>query len=422
MASPSPAHWVRETQQTNISEDDQGQLRINQYIIMKCLGRGSYGTVSLAKDTNTNQKYAIKEFSKQRLRKLEQAQSPFGVGWARGRGQGRGRPKRGWGSRRGGAGMGRPTSSENGASLSSTATATEGGSLNQIKREVAIFKKLRHPNIIRLYEVINDPDHDGLYMVYEVCEKGPLIEVRLHQIVEPCPETEARGFFRQALLGIEYLHHTGIIHRDIKPDNLLLDHTGQLKIVDFGISEMFEKTSDMIKRSAGSPAFMAPELCHPNHGEVSGTLADIWSFGVTLYCLVVGKIPFKGDSAPAIYEAIRNELLVIPDIGLSDSLCDLLTKMLDKNPATRATIPAIRVHPWVTNDGVWSLPSVEVNCEHIVTEVTEQEIALAITTLSGVATVVKAVQRFKALRSRRTDQGSEAFTTSTSTSSSNQVP
>ncbi|KAJ1962285.1 hypothetical protein IWQ62_003580 [Dispira parvispora] len=388
---------------------------------MKYLGRGSYGTVSLAQDANTNQKYAIKEFSKQRLRKLEQAQSPFGGGWARGRGQGRGRPMRGWGSRRGGAGMARANSGDDRSSQSSTATATEGGSLNQIKREVAIFKKLRHPNIIRLYEVINDPNHDGLYMVYELCEKGALIDIRLHQAVEPCPEAEARGFFRQALLGIEYLHYTGIIHRDIKPDNLLLDHTGQLKIVDFGISEMFEKTSDMIKKSAGSPAFMAPELCHPNHGEVSGTLADIWSLGVTLYCLVVGQLPFQGDSAPAIYEAILNDRLVIPDIGLSDSLRDLLTKMLDKDPSTRATISAIRVHPWVTNDGEWPLPSVDVNCEHIVTEVTEQEISSAITTLSGVATVVKAVQRFKALRSRRTDQGSEASTTSTSTSSTNEV-
>lgn len=107
---------------------------------------------------------------------------------------------------------------------------------------------------------------------------------------------------------VNAVHSQGIVHRDIKPDNLLLSKDDVLKIVDFGVSEMFEKTSVMMTaKSAGSPAFLPPELCYAGHGNVSGTAADIWSMGVTLYCLLFGRLPFSHSGVMDLYEAIKHD-------------------------------------------------------------------------------------------------------------------
>src|SRR6195952_115540 len=103
------------------------------------------------------------------------------------------------------------------------------------------------------------------------------------------------------------VHAQGVVHRDIKPDNLLLTEDNVLKVVDFGVSEMFEKASDMMTaKSAGSPAFLPPELCVTKHGDISGKAADIWSMGVSLYCLRFGKIPFECPGVLELYEAIKS--------------------------------------------------------------------------------------------------------------------
>ncbi|RKP36368.1 kinase-like domain-containing protein, partial [Dimargaris cristalligena] len=358
--------------------------RINQYLVTRLLGQGSYGAVHLAIDTRDNTEYALKEFSKLRLKKLAHSQAP--PGWGRGGGAGGPGPAPGRGPSR------TPSALPNGPGQ----TPFDGPSdpLAPIKREIAIFKKLHHPNIIRLYEVLNDPAQDSLYMVYEMCSRGAVIDIGLHRPAEPYPETQCRHYFREALLGVEYLHHSGIVHRDIKPDNLLLNAEGVLKIVDFGVSEMFAKESDWVKKSVGSPAFMAPELCRADHGQVSGTKTDIWSLGATLYCLATGKLPFSGASVPDMYEAIISKTVEYPE-NLSADLVDLLTHLLDKNPDTRLTIPEIRNHRWITELDQAPLESIEENCRDSVTGATEQEINNAINTISGLATIMKAIHLFK---------------------------
>lgn len=116
-----------------------------------------------------------------------------------------------------------------------------------------------------------------------------------------------------------------------------------LKIVDFGVSEMFEKESEMrTAKSAGSPAFLPPELCVTRHGDVSGKAADIWSMGVSLYCLRFGKIPFERTGVLELYEAIKaDELNVEPESN--PDLCDLLRRLLEKDPKTRITMEQMRV-------------------------------------------------------------------------------
>ena len=138
------------------------------------------------------------------------------------------------------------------------------------------------------------------------------------------------------------VHAQGIIHRDIKPDNCLITDDDVLKIVDFGVSEMFEKESEMqTAKSAGSPAFMPPELCVAKHGQVSGRAADIWSMGVTLYCLRFGRIPFEKTGVLELYDSIRNDGVEIGDCD--GDLKDLLTKLLEKDPQKRIKMEEIRV-------------------------------------------------------------------------------
>ena len=108
-----------------------------------------------------------------------------------------------------------------------------------------------------------------------------MIDVKLHENVKPLDDDTARAYFIQILLGVEYLHSNDIVHRHIKPDNILLsDHGKTCKIVDFGVSEMFVKPGDdTMEKSAGSPAFMSPELCTAGHSAYHGRKDDIWSLG-----------------------------------------------------------------------------------------------------------------------------------------------
>ena len=118
-----------------------------------------------------------------------------------------------------------------------------------------------------------------------------------------------------------------------------------LKIVDFGVSEMFDKDGEMrTAKSAGSPAFMPPELCVAKHGHVSGRAADIWSMGCTLYCLIFGRIPFEKHGMIELYEAIRSDPLEF-DSPCSEELRDLLTRLLEKDPKKRIKMEELRVSP-----------------------------------------------------------------------------
>lgn len=116
-----------------------------------------------------------------------------------------------------------------------------------------------------------------------------------------------------------------------------------LKIVDFGVSEMFDKEGEMkTAKSAGSPAFMPPELCVAKHGEVSGRAADIWSMGCTLYCLLFGRIPFEKHGMLELYQAIRNDEPKYVET-CNPELVRLLKRLLEKDPSKRITMEEIRV-------------------------------------------------------------------------------
>lgn len=378
--SRTASQEYRETLDAKSQEMEDGSTVINQYKITDTIGRGSYGTVRKAVLTeDPSVQFAVKEFGKTRLRKTYRASNLRKPG----RGRGVGRP-------------GNRSDPTKGDKLDKQADEDANDPLNLIRHEIAILKKLHHPHVVKLIEVLDDPSKDNLYMVFDYCPDGPVIDIKLGHKTEPLPEDIARLYFVQMLMGIEYLHENEIVHRDIKPDNVLLsDSRRTCKIVDFGVSEMFLKPGDdTMQKSAGSPAFMSPELCTAGHQEYHGKADDIWSFGVTLYCMVVGHLPFEKDNFYEIYEAIKNDEPEYPD-HLSKDLADLLHKMLAKNPDQRITIAEVREHPWTlaVEDGI--LLSREENIEKVVGEPTEEELDCAICKITNIFTFARAISRFK---------------------------
>ncbi|KAF3770547.1 hypothetical protein M406DRAFT_87404 [Cryphonectria parasitica EP155] len=390
--TPSQHREVKETlnarsEYTNDDTDGSSHHIINQYTVQEEIGRGSYGAVHLALDQFGNE-YAVKEFSKTRLRKRAQsnilrrgprrpgARMPSGLGL------------------RYGPGMDQTVSNQ----LSDQKAEEAKDALFLIREEIAIMKKLNHPNLVSLIEVLDDPEEDSLYMVLEMCKKGVIMKVGLEESAKPYSEEECRCWFRDLILGIEYLHAQGVVHRDIKPDNLLLTEDDVLKIVDFGVSEMFEKPEEMrTAKSAGSPAFLPPELCVARHGDVSGTAADIWSMGVSLYCLRYGHIPFNESGVLEMYEAIKTNTPQLPE-DENPLFRDLIMRLMEKDPMKRITMPEIREHPWVTKEGADPLLSTEENCSEPVEPPNELEVSHAFTRrMSHLLCVMRAISNFKAL-------------------------
>ncbi|VAH95129.1 unnamed protein product [Triticum turgidum subsp. durum] len=212
--------------------------------------------------------------------------------------------------------------------------------MTDVIREVSLMKMLSHPNIVNLIEVIDDPNSDKFYMVLEYVE-GKIVWDK------GIGEATCRKYLRDIISGVMYLHSHNIIHSDIKPDNLLVTSTGNVKIGDFSVSQIFEDDDDMLRRSPGTPVFTAPECCQGSayHGRSS----DTWAVGVTLYCMITGRYPFLGETLQETYDKIVNDPADIPS-NVSPQLVDLLERLLCKDPGDRITLEAAAAHPWVAGD------------------------------------------------------------------------
>lgn len=339
-----------ETKRVSITDLDEC-VQLNQYKLKKEIGKGSYGVVKLAYNEDSEQYYAMKVVSKKKLMRQ--------CGFLR-----------------------RP--SPQGSNYPQDPYPKAVLPIEKVYREIAILKKLDHHNVVKLVEVLDDPDEDGLHMAFELMTKGPVMDVPKD---DPFTEEQARFYFRDVVLGIEYLHYHKIIHRDIKPSNLLLGEDGHVKIADFGVSNEFEGTDALLSSTAGTPAFMAPEMMIENEQSFNGRALDVWAMGVTLYCFVFGKCPFFDEYIVDLHKKIKTEPVEFPETPvICDHLKDLIEKMLDKNPETRITIPKIKLHPWVTEDGTNPLPLEEEHCMAV--EVTDEEVQNSIKLITSLSTVI----------------------------------
>ncbi|MGK3751461.1 MAG: 5'-AMP-activated protein kinase catalytic alpha subunit, partial [Bacillariaceae sp.] len=212
------------------------------------------------------------------------------------------------------------------------------GMEEKVQREINILHLCTHPHIIRLYEVIDTPT--DIFLVNEYVSGGELFDYIVSK--GRLSADEARNFFHQIISGVEYCHFQKIVHRDLKPENLLLDANDNIKIADFGLSNLM-RDGDFLRTSCGSPNYAAPEVISGHL--YAGPETDVWSCGVILYALLCGSLPFDDESIPNLFKKIKSGMYSLPT-HLSQLAKNLIPRMLEVDPMKRITIPEIRLHPW----------------------------------------------------------------------------
>ncbi|KAJ7492042.1 snf 1 [Mycena latifolia] len=209
----------------------------------------------------------------------------------------------------------------------------------RVRREFEYMRLLRHPHIIKLYEVISTPT--DIIFVLEYAE-GELFNYIVNN--GRLSEDAGRRFFQQIMAGIEYSHRLKIVHRDLKPENILLDEYLNVKIADFGLSNE-TVDGEFLATSCGSPNYAAPEVIKGL--KYSGPEIDVWSSGIILYVLLCGKLPFEDEVIGSLFEKIAHVRYDMPT-HLSPHAQNLIKSMLVADPTKRITVPQIMQHPFVT--------------------------------------------------------------------------
>jgi len=208
------------------------------------------------------------------------------------------------------------------------------------KSEKSILMKLEHPFLVKLYYSCQTPDK--LYLVMDYINGGELF---FHlQKERSFSEERVRFYAAEIASGLEYLHSSGVIYRDLKPENLLLSREGHIIMTDFGLSkEGFIYKEDRTFIFCGTPEYLAPEVLE---GKGYGKAVDWWSFGTLLYEMITGLPPFYSDDVQDMYTKIMSAELKFPTT-MSPEAVDMLTRFLDRNDATRLQEPSqIRSHPF----------------------------------------------------------------------------
>lgn len=226
-------------------------------------------------------------------------------------------------------------------------------------REAAIVTLLNHPYICAMRDVVRTNYH--WYMLFEYVNGGQMLDYIISH--GRLKEKQARKFGRQIASALDYCHRNSIVHRDLKIENILISKTGDIKIIDFGLSNLFSPKSHL-KTFCGSLYFAAPELLQAR--QYTGPEVDIWSFGIVLYVLVCGKVPFDDQSMPQLHAKIKKGVVDYPawlspgkhissiSIVLHQSLTwlaeckNLISRMLVTDPKQRAGLYEIMNHPWIT--------------------------------------------------------------------------
>jgi serine/threonine protein kinase len=218
-----------------------------------------------------------------------------------------------------------------------------------IMDEISIAQKIKrnpHDNIVKFYDIIDDID--TIYIIMEYCDSGDLSKI----IGKPLKEKTAQYYFRQIINGIKYLNTNHIIHRDIKPKNILLtDNKKTLKICDFGLAKELIGNTTKISTICGSPLYMAPEMFYDKTYDET---VDIWSIGIILYEMLFGINPFHKVKDRHELEQLMiksDDDIHIPK-NVSESCFSLLSGLLQKSVITRLSFDKIYDHEWIKSDDI----------------------------------------------------------------------
>uniref|UniRef100_A0A3P9HMA5 MAP/microtubule affinity-regulating kinase 3 n=1 Tax=Oryzias latipes TaxID=8090 RepID=A0A3P9HMA5_ORYLA len=280
--SSSGRHSMSRCRNSLATTTSDEQPHIGQYRLLKTIGKGNFAKVKLARHVLTGKEVAVKIIDKTQL---------------------------------------------------------NSSSLQKLFREVRIMKLLNHPNIVKLFEVIETDK--TLYLVMEYASGGEVFDYLVaHGRMK---EKEARAKFRQIVSAVQYCHQKCIVHRDLKAENLLLDAEMNIKIADFGFSNEFT-LGNKLDTFCGSPPYAAPELFQGK--KYDGPEVDVWSLGVILYTLVSGSLPFDGQNLKELRERVLRGKYRIP-FYMSTDCENLLKKFLILNPSKRGSLEQIMRDRWM---------------------------------------------------------------------------
>jgi serine/threonine protein kinase len=219
---------------------------------------------------------------------------------------------------------------------------SDESSLKKVRQEYNILKKARHQNIVRLYESFDTESH--IVYVMEVCGGGDLLTyVRRRRKLK---EDYAKFLFGQIIKGLQYVHSKGVLHRDIKLDNILLTSEGEVKICDFGVSKLVSSKMQVQTEQCGTPAYIAPEVFRGKG--YKGFQSDIWSAGVVLYAMLYGTVPFKATNMAELQQQIINvQCSWGQPNDISPQALAFLKRILEADPVKRLTPEQILADPWM---------------------------------------------------------------------------
>ena len=216
-----------------------------------------------------------------------------------------------------------------------------------IQTESKIMLTLNHPNIVRLHDTIIDHNTNNIYLVMDYYKRGDFSKFLKKR---PLKEKYAIKYLKNIANGLKYLIDQNIVHRDLKPQNLLMTDTGELKITDFGFARYFQEDI-MIQTICGSPLYMAPEIIK---NEKYDFRSDLWSVGIILYEMVVGKTPFNCKNIYELVRCIENKNIVIDNkYNLSINCKNLIHGLLKKNPNERLNWDEFFTHNLLKNTNIF---------------------------------------------------------------------
>ncbi|XP_060180482.1 CBL-interacting serine/threonine-protein kinase 7-like [Lycium barbarum] len=284
---PQPPSSVKIKRTTSSDNTGSGSIILNKYHLTRLLGRGSFAKVYHARCLDDNKEFAVKVINK-------------------------------------------------------TITTIDASMEPRIIREVSAMKRLNHhPNILNLHEVM--ATKTKIYFVMELAHGGELF-TKLNRRGGRFSESTARFYFHQLVSALHFCHQNGVAHRDIKPQNMLLDKDGHLKISDFGLSALPEQLQNgLLHTACGTPAYSAPEVVYRKG--YNGAKADAWSCGVILYVFLAGSLPFDDSNLPNMYKAIHRREFQFPD-WVSKPARRIINRLLDPNPDTRYSIEELMNTTW----------------------------------------------------------------------------
>ena len=211
----------------------------------------------------------------------------------------------------------------------------------RVRREFEMLAKFNHPNVILVAEIFESSN--SFYSVMEYCEGGELFNYIVKN--QRLNEEEAAFFYYQLINGLEYIHSLGIVHRDLKPENLLLTNEHILKIIDFGLSNYFNKdpNQQLLITPCGSPCYASPEMVAGK--KYNGFKIDVWATGIILYAMLCGYLPFEDKNNDDLFKKILDCKVKYPKY-IGEKPKDLMTKILVNDPEKRIDISDIKNHPF----------------------------------------------------------------------------